>query len=161
MPYLLTANPPGSPNSWVKMETDSQHGQQTAGSSSQDNSNATASTGSPGDQVPVPPPPTRPRALPPPLNGNFGTISKYSNYVNSSVNSTPHLPTLLGSTPQNNSHVLGSGGTVPNFGIFNPASPSSTTNAAAGFGNYSLSRNHHFNNLRTNRSVSYIDKRER
>ena len=23
MPYLLTSNPPGSPNSWVKMETDS------------------------------------------------------------------------------------------------------------------------------------------
>ena len=106
MPYLLTSNPPGSPTSWVKMETESVLSGHSEFSSGQQQQQPNRS---------------RPRALPPPLSAGTGTLnagSKYANYVNTTLANSGHssIPNLTNGGKWNTSSGYANHhGTVPNF----------------------------------------------
>lgn len=166
MPYLLTSNPPGSPTSWVKMETESVRSNQS-------------------DLAPVPPPAaprTRPRVLGQSINNQsltngFGTIGKYSNYANTTVanngfvmsGTVPNFNAALGSgfgsanylnaTTASSGHIMSnnvvsSGHNIVSSGQMPTATPPMMSPTSL-FSTYSLNRNggHHLSgfNPRTNR----------
>lgn len=147
MPYLLTSNPPGSPTSWVKMETDSVLSGNSEFSGATNGGGAKPQGGPSSSSQHH----QRPGMMPPPLPNLSG---KYSHYVNTTgvASSTSLLPN--GSSSHHHHHNNYSPPHIYNSrsiaALNNGGGALMSPNLGGPMSHYSLQRNFRLMNLNSN-----------